>query len=142
MITKLLGSWSIEKSRVHAVVRDIAANMVAGIEKIKLPAVGCTIHTLQLDIKDCIMTQCAVIDMLARCRKIVGHFKHSHLAVEHLHSIQKQLNLPEHRLMQNEPTCWDSTYYLLDHLVEQRREIGLYDSDFELPDRLIQMDGI
>ena len=36
------------------------------------------------------MTQRAVIDMLARCRRIVGHFKHSHLAVEHLHSIQKQ----------------------------------------------------
>ena len=133
MITKLLDSWSIEKSRVYAVVRDNAANMVAGIEKIKLPAVGCTIHTLQLVINDCIMTQRAVID---RCRKIVGHFKHSHLAVERLHSIQKQLNLPEHRLMQDKPTRWDSAYYLLDHLVEQRRAISLYDSDFELPDRL------
>ena len=136
MITKLLDSWSIEKSRVHAVVRDNAANMVAGIKKTELPAIGCTIHTLQLVIKDCIMTQRAVIDMLARSRKIVGHFKHSHLAVERLHSIQKQLNLPEHRLMQDEPTRWDSTYNLLDRLVEQRRAISLYDSDFELPDRL------
>ena len=74
-------------------VRDNAANMVAGIKKTELPAIGCTIHTLQLVIKDCIMTQHAVIDMLARSRKIVGHFKHSHLAVERLHSIQKQLNL-------------------------------------------------
>ena len=136
MITKLLDSWSIEKSRVHAVVRDNAANMVAGIKKTELPAIGCIIHTLQLVIKDCIMTQRAVIDMLARSRKIVGHFKHSHLAVERLHSIQKQLNLPEHRLMQDEPTRWDSTYNLLDCLVEQRRAISLYDSDFELPDRL------
>ena len=56
--------------------------------------------------------------------------------MERLRSIQKQLNLPDHRLMQDEPTKWDSTYYLLDHLVEQRRAISLYDSDFELPDRL------
>jgi len=97
--------------------------MVAGIEKSELPAIGCTIHTLQLVIKDCIMTQCTVIDMLARSRKIVGHFRHSHLAVERLNSIQKQLNLPEHRLVQDEPTHWDSTYYLPDHLAEQRRAI-------------------
>ena len=135
-ITKLLDSWSIEKSRVHVVVRDNAANMVAGIEQSDLPAIGCTIHTLQLVIKDCIMTQRAVIDMLARCRKIVGHFKHSHLAVERLNSIQKQLNLPEHKLVQDEPTRWDSTYYLLDRLVEQRRAISFYDTDFELPEKL------
>jgi len=136
MITKLLDSWDIEKSRVHAVVRDNVTNMVASIEKSELPAIGCTIHTLQLVIKDCIMTQCTVIDMLARSRKIVGHFRHSHLAVEHLNSIQKQLNLPKHRLVQDEPTRWDSTYYLLDCLVEQRRAISLYDTDFELPERL------
>ena len=110
--------------------------MVAGIEKSELPAIGCTIHTLQLVIKDCIMTQRAVIDMLARSRKIVGHFKHSHLAMERLNTIQKRLNLPEHRLVQDEPTRWDSTYYLLNRLVEQRRAICLYDTDFELPERL------
>ena len=136
MITKMLDSWAIEKTRVHVVVRDNAANMVAGIQKAELSAIGCTIHTLQLVIKDCIMTQRVVNDILARCRRIVGHFKHSHLAVERLRSIQKQLNLPDHRLMQDEPTRWDSTYYLLDRLVEQRRAISLYDSDFELPDRL------
>ena len=101
-----------------------------------MSAIGCTIHTLQLVIKDCIMTQRVVNDILARCRRIVGYFKHSHLAVERLRSIQKQLNLPDHRLMQDEPTRWDSTYYLLDRLVEQHRAISVYDSDFELPDRL------
>ena len=140
MITKMLNSWAIEKTRVHVVVRDSTANMVAGIQKAELSAIGCTIHTLQLVIKDCIMTQRVVNDILARCRRFVGHFKHFHLAVEHLCSIQKQLNLPDHRLMQDEPTRWDSTYYLLDRLVEQRRAISLYDSDFELPDRLSSND--
>ena len=100
MTTKMLDSWAIEKTRLHVVVRDNAANMVAGIQKAELSAIGCTIHTLQLVIKDCIMTQRVVNNILARCRRIVGHFKHSHLAVERLRSIQKQLNLPDHRMSQ------------------------------------------
>ena len=75
MITKMLDSWAIEKTRVHVVVRDIAANMVAGAQKAELPSISCTIHTLQFVIKDCVMTQGAVNDILARCRRIV-HFKH------------------------------------------------------------------
>ena len=74
--------------------------------------------------------------MLARCQKIVGHYKHSHLAVERLQDIQHQLDLPNHKLIQDEPTRWDSTYYMLECLVEQRRAISLYDTDFEFPDRL------
>ena len=136
MITKLLDSWKVPKTRVHTVVRDNAANMVAGIEQCGLPSIGCAIHTLQLVIKDFILAQRSVSDMLARCRKIVGHYKYSHLAVERLQDIQRQLSLPNHKLMQDEPTRWDSTYYMLERLVEQRRAISLYDTDFELPDRL------
>ena len=91
MITKLLYSWNIPKSRVYTVVHDIAANMVAGIEQCGLAAIGCAIHILQLVIKDCILAQHSVSDMLSRCRKIVGHYKHSHLAVERLQAIQRQL---------------------------------------------------
>ena len=65
-----------------------------------------------------------VSEMLARCRKIVGHYKHSHLAEERLQNIQ------------DEPTRWDSTYYTLDHLVEQQRVISLYNTGYELPDHL------
>ena len=84
--------------------------MVAGIRECELPAIGCTIYTLQLVVKDSIMIQRTVIDMLARCRKIVDYFKHSSLAYQHLHNIQSQLSLPEHKLIQDEPTHWDSTY--------------------------------
>ena len=66
----------------------------------------------------------------------MGHYKHLHLAVERLQAIQRQLSLPDHKLMQDEPTRWDSTYYMLERLVEQQRTISLYDTDFELSDRL------
>ena len=136
MILKLLDKWSIDKSRVHTVVRDNAANMVAGIRQCGLSAVSCTIHTLQLVVKDSILVQRSVKDMLARCRKIVGHFKHSSLAIGHLHSIQNQLSLAKHKLIQDEPTRWDSSYYMLERLVEQRRALSLYDADHGLPEQL------
>ena len=73
MITKMLDLWAIEKIRVHVMIRDNVANMVAGICKAELPAIGCIIHTLHLVIKDCMMTQHTVNDILARCRRIIVH---------------------------------------------------------------------
>ena len=67
MITKFLELWNIPKSRVHTVVRDNAANMIAGIGQSGLATIGCAIHTLQLAIKDCILAQRSVSDMLSRC---------------------------------------------------------------------------
>ena len=40
MITKMLDLWAIEETRVHVVVRDNTANMVAGIQKAELSAIG------------------------------------------------------------------------------------------------------
>ena len=136
MILKLLDKWSIDKSRVHAIVRDDAANMVAGIRQCGLLAVSCTIYTLQLVVKDSILVQRSVIDMLATCRKTVDHFKYSSLAIGHLHSIQDQLSLAKYKLIQDEPTRWDSSYNMLQHLVEQCRAICLYDADYGLPEQL------
>ena len=121
MVIKLLDAWSIEKSRVHIVIHDNVANIVAGIRDCELPAIGCAIHTLQLVARDSIMVQRSY----RYVRKIIGHFKHSSLAYECLHTIQRQLNLPEHKLMQDEPTRWDSTYYMLNRMVPQCRAIGL-----------------
>jgi len=42
--------------------------------------VGCFIHTLQLVIHDCIFKNRDFVEILGKCRKIVGHFSHSSLA--------------------------------------------------------------
>ena len=89
----------VPKTRVHTVVHDDVLNTVAGIEQCGLPSNSCAIHTLQLAIKGCILAQCSVSDILARCQKIVGHYKHSHLAVERLQYIKCQLSLPNYKFM-------------------------------------------
>ena len=48
----------------------------------------------------------------------MGHFKHSVLACEELRKRQTQMELPEHKPIQDCDTRWNSTYYMLKRLVE------------------------
>ena len=90
---------------------------------------GCFAHTLQLAVHDAVLSQRAVIDILAICRKAVGHFKHSSLAYVPLCKIQHNLNLPQHRLKQDEPTRWNSTLYMLQSIAEQKMALAAYSSE-------------
>ncbi|KAJ8887723.1 hypothetical protein PR048_013941 [Dryococelus australis] len=44
---------------------------------------------------------------------------------ESLVKAQEDLNVPQHCLIQDEPTRWDSTYLLLERLCEQRSGLAL-----------------
>ena len=69
----------------------------------KLPSMGCFSHTLQFVVNEGVLSQHAVVDILAISRKIVGHFKHSTLAYHRLNEIQDKLSMDKHRLVQDEP---------------------------------------
>ena len=83
----------------------------------------CLAHTLQLVIKDGCLAQPCVTALTARSRKLVGHYKHSNIACKTLERIQEQLQCPKHRLIQDEPTRWNTTFYMLERLLEQRKAI-------------------
>jgi len=57
-----------------------------------LPSLGCFAHTFQLIVNEGILSQHAVIDVLAAYRGIVGHFKCSTLAYHQLDEIQGKFN--------------------------------------------------
>uniref|UniRef100_A0A915DYF5 Histone H2A/H2B/H3 domain-containing protein n=1 Tax=Ditylenchus dipsaci TaxID=166011 RepID=A0A915DYF5_9BILA len=80
----------------------------------------CAIHakrvTVTLDVKS----------MSERARKLVGHFNHSNLAYEKLEVEQEKEGLPKHRLIQDEPTRWNSTLYMCQRLSEQKSALRLY----------------
>ncbi|GBP20532.1 Zinc finger BED domain-containing protein 4 [Eumeta japonica] len=48
------------------------------------------------------------------------------LAEQKLKSIQQELNLPNQQLVQDVSTRWNSTYYLMERLLEQKRAVSLY----------------
>jgi len=96
-------------------------------------SVGCFIHTLQLVIHDCIFKNRDFVEILGKCRKIVGHFSHSSLACSKLKNIQENLKLPIHKLIQDVTTRWNSTFYMLSRLHEQRQAVTAYAAEKDIP---------
>jgi len=132
----MLQTWGIPKTSVHVVLRDNAKNMIKGMSDAGLPSLPCAAHTLQLVVNEGILSQRSVADALAIGRKIVGHFKHSPLAYSCLEDIQLEIGQPAKRLQQDVQTRWNSTFYMIQSLIEQKWALGIYVSEKELPDNL------
>lgn len=118
--------WNIPLNKIHVVVHDSGANMVKGVRVAEYDSARCFIHSLQRVITESLKCQPDLMEMLAASRRIVTHFNHSGLAQEKLKAIQKELKLPEHQLVQDVSTRWNSTYYLQERLLEQKRAVSLY----------------
>ena len=115
--------WKIE-SKIVCALRDGGSNFVAGFNSSGVPSITCLAHSLQCVIHDGVLAQRDVQDLLAAGRRIVGHYKHSNVAFHLLQRIQAQLELKVCALYQDEPTRWNSSYYMLKRLVEQRKVIS------------------
>ena len=115
--------WKME-SKIVCALRDGGSNFVAGFNRFGVPSITCLAHGLQHVIHDGVLAQKDVQDLLAAGRKIVGHYKHSNVAFHLLQRIQAQLELKMCALYQDEPTRWNSSYYMLKRLVEQRKAIS------------------
>ena len=125
-ITKMLDDWKISLPQVHIVIRDNGSNMIKAMAEANLPSFGCFAHSLQLVVNDGILTQRGVRDLLAVCRSIVGHFKHSSVACHKLAQIQENLDLPKHTLKQDVSTRWNSTLYMVESILEQKMALAAY----------------
>ena len=114
-INESLQSWDINPQKVSAIVTDNAANMLSAIKETQSTDgqhFSSIIHTMQLCIQNKLFKeQRATSDTIALFRSIAGHFHHSSTAVAKLQEIQKQLNLPQHTIIQDVSTRWNSTYY-------------------------------
>ena len=130
-LTKAAIDWSIPTEKIAGCVHDNAANAVNGLELTGWPHFGCVGHTLQLCINSG-LDIAAISQMTAAARKIIGHFKHSVVAMTGLREKQLQLEVPQHHLIQDVSTRWNSTYFMLGCLAEQRVAIYtvIHDSAF------------
>ena len=70
-------------------------------------------HTSQLCIKPSLEIP-AVSKLIARARKLVGHFKHSTTVMAEMRKRQKLFGLPQHELIQDVATRWNSSQIMLE----------------------------
>lgn len=129
MFRRMWESWDISEARRQLLVRDGAANMCVGGELAEIASIHCTVHRLQLVIEDAVLTQRAIIDLLAKCRRLVTHFNHSALACHELKLLQEEQGKVPLLPVQDVPTRWNSAYLMVERLVKLKRSIQLYVSD-------------
>lgn len=132
-LKEMLDQWHIPWTKVHVILRDNASNMKKAMDNMGARSLGCFAHTLQLVVNEGLLSQRSVSDATASCRQIVGHFKHSPLAYSRLHDIQLQMQMQPKRLQQDVRTRWNSMYYMIESLLEQRRALGADVADHDLP---------
>lgn len=85
-------SWNLPTSVPIFAIRDNGSNLKAAIKRTIYHDIPCFAHTLQLAIGDAIDASDGMKAMLAKCRKIVGHYHHSCQATEKLENKMRKLN--------------------------------------------------
>ena len=123
----------VDTTQVHCVVRDNGSSMVKAMSEGGLPNFVFFAYSLQLVVHDGLLSQHVVIDLLAVCRSIVRHFKYSSVASHKLARIQENLDLPWHTLKQVVSTCWNSTLYMIQSILEQKMALAAYAAKNDIP---------
>lgn len=136
-VREMFARWKITMDKFHVVLRDNASNMRKAFEDMQAASLGCFAHSLQLVVKEGLLSQRSVKDALAKARGIIGHFKHSPLATSRFEDIQRELGATEtKRLLQDVATRWNSSFYMIQSMLELRRAISSYGTEHELPSTL------
>ncbi|EZA58223.1 Zinc finger BED domain-containing protein [Ooceraea biroi] len=119
---KLFMNWNINE-KVMAVVTDNATNIVNAIHLLQQitekSGLTCAAHSLQLAVNKALVGD-NIEKLLVKSGKIVSHFKHSNVAKYALQEKQEQLGLPTMSLLQSCKTRWNSSYLMLERLLQNR----------------------
>ena len=120
LLEKTTGDLGIPVSQVCAHVHDQAANAeLAGrilLDSSNWASEVCVCHRLQNCLQSAVAGVPALEVLLAKCRRVVGHFKLSALATDQLMKNQADLKMKALKPVQDVATRWNSAYYMLERL--------------------------
>ncbi|CAM4573621.1 unnamed protein product [Leuciscus chuanchicus] len=137
-LEQVVARFEIPPSKIIAIVHDNGANIVAAAnileEKHGWFSVRCTGHTLQLVI-NAALKHPSIEKPVGAARCLVEYFKKSELASSKLREKQQQMATPEHSLVQDISTRWNSTFYMISRLLEQRWPVTATLSDSSVTQR-------
>lgn len=83
----------------------------------------CFGHSIDLIVNEAIKSQRMVQNLLSIARKICERVHRSAQAKEKLAELQKAYQLPDNQLVQDVPSKWRTSYFMLERLVEQKKAI-------------------
>ncbi|XP_072400230.1 zinc finger BED domain-containing protein 4-like [Diabrotica undecimpunctata] len=114
-LNRITTEWGLE-IKILIAISDNAANIKKAIrEELKWPHFGCYAYTINLIVKDGLEEAEPTIN---KVRLLVAHFKRSTLAMLKLNEIQNQSGKEPLKLLQDVPTRWNSTFYMLERILQ------------------------
>ena len=132
-IKDIVLSFCIDANKVTAFVHDNVANIDCAAKSLQTElgwySQWCAGHTLQLCVNAGLKVNNTIDRAIAAARRLVTHFRKSKPALRALKSRQADMRSPSHRLMQDVTTRWNSTFFMIERLIEQRWPITAVLSD-------------
>ena len=125
VLKQAIREWCIQDrpTKRIPVFTDNASNMKVAAKKAELePHLGCFAHTVNLAAQRGLQVK-SVSHLLAAVKQNVNFFHQSTTANALLKQKQAQLNLPIHKLKNDCPTRWNSSYDMLHRFIEQQPAI-------------------
>ncbi|XP_072571804.1 zinc finger BED domain-containing protein 4-like [Paramormyrops kingsleyae] len=116
-INCILEEFQINTKVVAATV-DNASNMDVALKNLKLLKVGCFAHTLNLAAQK-VYSISAITKWCVRLRSIVVWLRRSSMAKIVLREKQQLLNLPQHNMILDVKTRWNSLFLMVERFLEQ-----------------------
>ena len=131
-VQQMIQVWGLSEEDFFMIMRDNAVNMKAAFSRVGMNSFGCLAHSLQLVVKDGCLGLANVMNLLSVARKMVSYFHHSAQATQRLKEIQRRLNVPELKLIQDVPTRWNYSLDMLERMLILKPAILQYDSEWPL----------
>lgn len=127
--------WNIER-KVSTLSTDSARNMIAATRHLPFEHLPCIAHSIQRTVT--VSLQNSAFDgALSKCRKVVGHFKHSPPNTSDLEKQQAAHGLKTESLLQDVPTRWNSTLEMVKRLQRHQEPVkdalALHKSSVAMP---------
>ena len=113
--------WEIEE-KITTIGTDSARNMIAAGRILPYDHIPCVAHIIQRSITVS-LADSGFVGTLSKCRKIVGHFKHSPANATELTKEQLSLGSKEEALLQDVSTRWNSTLEMVKRLVRNKAAV-------------------
>lgn len=114
--------WKIEE-KVTTLGTDSARNMIAAARLLPFEHLPCTAHSLQRSVTVSLRDS-GFDGVLAKCRKIVGHFKHSPSNAQELGEQQTALGQKQESLVQDVTTRWNSALEMVKRIQRNKSPLA------------------
>ncbi|XP_011706019.1 PREDICTED: zinc finger BED domain-containing protein 1-like [Wasmannia auropunctata] len=139
-LDEMLQKWNI-REKIVTMVSDNASNMIKTATVLKVRHSPCFAHTINLVALDVLETE-SVKPILKHVKEIVTYFRNSTLAMDKLRDMQKQFHKEELKLIQDTPTRWNSSFYMIQRILKLRDPLLLAMSELRKSPRLLTAEDV